>query len=183
VSEIGSSLHFWRAGRDDAREFVVRLRAAGRIVASNDRWTCFVPFDREDEARLAVEWSGTVLRWSYSGDYGLGVDFCRDGSRCGQMSFIWGTALTGQPPGGTFERELRSVLLDSDVLSAKNADDLERVLADVAAGSSAGKRVRDHVAEILGLAAFEWLSPEICLEVSLEDARKDYPDAEDVETP
>jgi hypothetical protein len=34
---------------------------------------------------------------------------------------------------------------------------------------------------ILDLAAVEFLSPETCLDVSLEDAREDYPDAEDIE--
>ena len=183
MSEIGTSFHVRRASHAVVRQFVIVRQVAGRIVASNDYWTCFVPFDREDEAKLVGQWRGTVLRWSYSDDYGLGVDFYRDGSRSGQMSFIWGTALTGQPPGGTFARELRSALVDSDVLSLNNADDLERLLVEVAAGSSAGKRVRDVVAEILGLAAFEWLSPEMCLEVGLDDARKDYPDAEDVERP
>lgn len=175
------SLHFWRASHDDVRQFVIGQGATGRIFASNPRWTCLVPFDRDDESRLLSHWEGIVLKWSYSEDYGLGLDFHRRGRMLGQASFIWGAVLTGQPPGGSFPGGLRSELLESGVLSTDSAADIENVIAQVAAGSISGCEVRDRVAAILELAAFEWLSPETCLQMGLEDTREDYPEAEDIE--
>jgi hypothetical protein len=129
-----------------------------------------------------VEWSGTVAKWSYADDYGLAVDFYRGGRRLGQLTFIWGTALTGQRPGGKFPPELRAELERTGVLSANGAEDIARLLADVAAGALSGAPVRNRSAATLDLAAFAWLAPETCLQVGLESTREEYPDAEDVET-
>ena len=51
-----------------------------------------------------------------------------------------------------------------------------------ALGRCLGSIVRDRVVEIFDLAAVEFLSPETCLQVALEDARELYPDAEDIES-
>jgi hypothetical protein len=181
VSDNEASLHFWRASRDDVRQFVISCGATGRIFADNANWTCLVPFDRDDEATLLTSWQGIVLNWSYSQDYGLGLNFHQGGRILGGASFIWGTGLRAHLPGGSFSRDLCSHLVASKVLSTEDTEQLEKVLADITAGSISGSVVRDRVAKILGLAAFELLSPETCLLESLESTREDYPDAEDIE--
>jgi hypothetical protein len=121
------------------------------------------------------------MRWSYADDYGLGLDFCDNGRMLGQASFVWGTALTGRAPGGNFPDELRSELLAGNVLTGRAIEEIQQVLADVTAGSVSGSTVRDRIAAILDLAAFAWLSPEICVREGLEELREEYPDAEDIE--
>ena len=73
MSEVGTSLHFWRARAADVRQFVAACGSDCRIVASNSHWTCVVPFDREDEPKLLSAWTGRAIYWSYSEDYGLGT--------------------------------------------------------------------------------------------------------------
>jgi len=180
MSEVGTSLHLWRAPAADVRGFVSALGVACRIVASNSHWTCVVPFDREDEPKLLSAWTGRAIYWSYSEDYGLGLDFYESGQFVAQASFVWGTALTGEPPGGNFPAELRRKLFGDEALPESGAAELERVLADLEAGLISGSVVRDRVAHIFELAAFEWLSPELCLQMGLEDVRQEYPDAEDI---
>ena len=180
MSEVGTSLHFWHAPSVDVRRFVTACEVACRIVASNPLWTCVVPFDRDAEPKLLGAWSGRVMAWSYSEDYGLGLDFYEGGRFVAQASFIWGTALTAEPPGGSFPDEIRSRLFGDDALPESGASELERVLADLEAGLISGSTVRDRVAKIFELAAFEWLSPETCLQLGLADMRWEYPDAEDI---
>jgi hypothetical protein len=183
MSEVGQSLHFWRSGHGELRDFLVTRGVTGRIVASNAQWTCFVPFDREDESRILGEWSGTAVRWSYAEDYGLGLDFYRDGRLLGQVSLIWGDALTGQPPGGNFSSELQSGLVRSGVLSTSGAAEVQLLLSAVTARTVSGSTVRDRMAKVLNVAAFEWLSPELCVQEDIELARQRYLDAEDIEAP
>lgn len=180
MSEVGTSLHFWRARHADIRSFATALGVACRIVASNGYWTSVVPLDREDEPKLLSGWSGRVMKWSYSDDYGLGLDFYQSGKFVGQASFIWTTGVTGEAPGGNFPEELRFWLFGLDALPESSAGEIALTLADLEAGLIPGSSVRNSVARILQLPAFQWLSPEYCLQQSLEDAREQYPDAEDI---
>jgi hypothetical protein len=176
MSERSESLHFWRSGREDVRRLVVSQNAGGRIVACNDRWLCFVPFERMEEDRVIANSKGLVLKWSYNDDYGLGLTFYRDGNELGEAAFVWGD----EPPSADLPPELASELRPLEVLST-NLGEIERVVQDVLARRVSAPDVRDRVGRALGLAAYEWLSPRDCIDMPIEAFRDSFPDAEDID--
>lgn len=181
MSEIATSFHFWCSDAKDLREYLLRVGVSARIVASNAHWTCIVPFSRDDDVSLMSRWAGIVMKWSYYEDYGLSLDFYHREQRLGEASFIWGMDLTDQSPGGTFPDTLRAELIGGGLLTTGNAQAISTLIEEITRGTAAGRTVRDRMGTLLRLPAFQFLSPEACLQVSLEDTRRAYPGAEDVD--
>jgi hypothetical protein len=176
MSERSESLHFWRLGFEDVRRLMVSQNVGGRIVACNDRWLCFVPFDQLDEDRVIANSRGLVLKWSYDDNYGLGLMFYSEGKELGQAAFIWGD----EPPSASLPAQLASALRSFEVAST-NLGEIERIAQDVLARRVIAPDVRDGVGRALGLAAYEWLSPQDCLGMPIEAFRENFPDAEDID--
>jgi len=181
MSEHSESLHFWRTSREQVRHLVVSQNVAGRIVALNDRWLCFVALDAADQQNIVAHAEGPLLKWSYYDDYALSVEFFRTSRLVGQASFVWGTGLTGQPSSASLPAQLVTALSGLG-FAEESLDELKRIALDVELNKARGIAIRDRVARALGLAAYEWLSPETCLEIPLEEFQEGYPDAEDIAT-
>ena len=181
MSEYSASLHFWHAEPADVRRAVTAQQAAGRIVAANDQWLCFVPFDPLDEQKIIPHSKGLVLKWTYYDDYALNLEFFYDGERLDQASFIWGVELAGHPPAASVPPQLASKLRGMGL--AASVDQLESLAPEVVTGVLASQEVRDGAARALGLAAHEWLSPQTCLGMPLDEFREGFPQAEDIDYP
>jgi hypothetical protein len=179
LSEISQSLHLWRASRTEARDLLNRLSESARIVASNDRWTCVVPVEVEALMAIARAAPAIVALWSYVDDYALEIVFFRDGTELGQLVFSWhrdaGFEATSNPESPTDELKLAGVLTHEAKL------ELAALSEEVQTGRARGEAVRDRAASLLGLAAYDWLSSETCFDISLEEHREQFPEAEDVE--
>ena len=179
MSELSQSLHFWRASHAQARELLNALSQPARIVASNDQWTCIVPTEVEALMGIAHVAPGIVALWSYVADYALEIVFFRDGEELGQLVFSWyrdaGFEATSDPESPVAE------LVRVGVLTANVAVGLATLEKEVANGLAGSTAVRDRAASLLGLAAYEWLSPETCFDTSLEDMHKQFPEAEDID--
>lgn len=175
------SLHFWHAEPDEVRRALAAQHAAGRIVAANGQWVCFVPFDPSDEQKIIPRSRGLVLKWTYYEDYAINLEFFDDGERLGQASFIWGVELAGHAPTASVPPQLGSKLRGIGL--AASVDQRERLAPRVATGVMDPEEVRDCAARALGLAAHECLSPQTCLDMPLDEFRSDYPEAEDVDYP
>lgn len=179
MSETSQSLHFWSSSKARIRRVLQDSAVvAARIVAENQRWICVVPSEIDALMEIAAAAGSLVAIWSYTEDVALEIIFYEDGREVGQLVFVWFA------PPGFDETEPESpidALVDAGVLTADSGAELAELREDVRFGKAQGDAVRDRAAKILGLAAYEWLSPEHCLELPLEAFRKRYPDAEDVE--
>lgn len=180
MSELSKSIHFWHTPRDAVRQPAASARAAGRIVASNTNWTCVVPFESAAFQQFAAAAPILALVWSYYDDAALNLEFVEAGSNVGVASLIWEPRLAPSSRAGV-DPALVSLLIERGVLSRASAIDFLALAQDVSNGEIAGEEVRDRVATLLGLAAYEWLSPEACVSISLEHFKSAYPEAEDLE--
>jgi hypothetical protein len=177
VSETSETVQFWRATPADVRAAAAAADVAGRIVASNECWTSFVPLEDDEASQLASEAPGTALVWQYSTNYGLGLAFFHAGDLQGEAWFRWET-LPGEPPHEASPAALLSFLAENRILDS--VVELEQLAQEVRVEQRAPEEVRDRAAELLRLPAYKWLSPTWCRDTPIESARERYPQAEDV---
>ncbi|HKO53848.1 MAG TPA: hypothetical protein VJV79_39345 [Polyangiaceae bacterium] len=175
MSEVSRSLHFWKGGHAELRLLAEKQSVVGRFVGANERWACAVVYGPEDEQQLLASAPGIVLVWWYADDYALNLAFHQAGRRIGELSLAWGSAKASAP----LRAPLLCWLLQEAVLDGSRVEQLLQLAREVDAGTLGGEPVRDRAAAILGLPAHEWLSPEMCIEVPLEQFREAYADAED----
>ena len=180
MSEASMSVHFWRMGGDEIRQLATSQAVSSRIVASNGFWTCVVPFEAEGATQLAKVAAHIALVWSYYGDYALNLEFFDGGREAGAISLIW---QPGMAPRAHAEMpvELLSYLVTQGVLTSTASAELEALARAVMNEEISGEDVRDAAAKIFRLAAYEWLSPDVCLDKPIEAFRQWYPEAEDIE--
>jgi hypothetical protein len=175
MSEVSESLHLWLAKPKDARRLAVANDIAVRILGTNERWTTLVPLE-DDEVEAAAEAApGLCLHWRYFDDFGLWLAFREDGQDIGTLSWEWQETRTANESSGLLERLSVLGILSSTTTLA--------LVDRFTSSHSDGRTLRNHVASTLGLPAHEWLSPQYCRSLSIEDERKRHPDAEDVDVP
>ena len=179
MSESSNSLHFWRTNRLQLRECVRVCRAGGRIVASNEDWTCFIPFEDEFFESVALGAARLVLHWAYDEDFGLRLSFFCAGRALGRLSFE--CSRSEESPLAAASNELSDELSVVGALSGASFQALRDLANEVLAGATSGTDVRDRAADILCLPAYAWLSPLNCIEQSLASFRRAFPDAEDID--
>ena len=172
MSEQSESVHVWRQDPNAVRAAANSAHIAGRIVASNDRWTCFVPSEDETSNLFAQCVAGIALVWSYAEDFGLWLTLFESGRQVGTINFEWGTA--PQPEVAKMHKLL------SDIGIAARLGDLHQMASEVEPQGRAPRDVRDAIAAALGLAAWDWLSPQYSSDTALEELRLDFPEAEEV---
>lgn len=174
MSEVSDNLHFWEATPRDVKRFALAAEVAGRIVASNERWTTFVPL--EDDAGTSILLAAPVLglRWTYFEDFGLGLAFFDAGAELGRLELGWQDA-----PLSPVLPNLMEVLRNKGVTDSFAS--LEQLARAVSAGTCAPRLVRDRAAALLGLPAYEWLSPRYCRDTPLDEIQRLYPNAEDLD--
>jgi hypothetical protein len=154
--------------------------ASGRTAKANERWISFVVLDRSLWKSVEDASRGLLLIWEYWSDYGLGLRFSLEGKAIGQLSFVWETALSEHPPGADLPENLLQTLSDLDVLAPAGLQELKQIATDVRNGLR-GYKVRERVARVLDIPAYDQLSPELAIETDIDDFRESFPDAEDVE--
>ena len=180
MSEVSTSVHFLGLGPQQTRKLAVASGFAGRIVATNQRWTCFVPFEDDQAMQVVLAASGVALLWTYAEDYALALSFFHGGALVGEGTLAWYEE-TYAPPVTPPSAELLDALAKVGVLSSEGVEQFAALTRQVAAGAIERDPVRDAAAAILGLAAYQWLSPRACLDTSVEVMRGQHPAAEDVD--
>jgi hypothetical protein len=178
MNESSQSLHFWKASADRIRAWSSSLPILTRFVATNSRWSCALTYDEEDAEALALSADGLVLLWMYDDDYVLELQIFRDKHTIGSLSFRW--RRFGALGGADLPVPVLTALRDFGVLSASTQNELTEIGRAVTAGEIRGDTVRDRVATLLNLAAYERLSSAACFQRPLEEFRKDFPAADDL---
>jgi hypothetical protein len=173
MSEQSESVHLWHADRNQVRRVAHESGVLGRIIASNERWTCFVPFEDESSEAFARGTPGLTLIWTYSADFGLWIALFEAGRKLGTLGFEWGTA-PGEASAVVIDRLRRDGIFEE-------FDDLLRLAVAVTPEGKDPKTLRNAVAARLGLAAYDWLSPAYSRDTPLEEIQAEFPSAEDLE--
>jgi len=172
MSENSESVHLWHRNASEVREIARDAGIIGRIVAHNERWTCFVPFEDGRSEFLAQKASGLALVWKYAEDFGLWITVFETGRHVGNLAFEWGV-----PATPAAERLLKWL---TDRSAQEGLDDVLPLVAEVTPDGRNPKEVRDTVAARLGIAAYDWLSPQYARETPLEEIQDEFPEVEDV---
>src|SRR5450755_2831333 len=157
MSEVSISVHFLGLSHEETRELLASVGAHGRIVATNERWTCVVPFEEEEVTEIALAAPRIALLWVYAADYALTLSFFQARHPLGEVSIVWHRELSDRP-GAPASAELLDVLARRGALSLENT----KRFAELARGEATAlkaREIRDQAAALFGLAAYEWLSP------------------------
>jgi hypothetical protein len=179
MSELSDSLHFWRASSAMVREAARAASVPGTIVASNSRWATFVSLEDDQHETLAELASTLTLHWRYSEDFCLLLTL-RNGSRVlGTSEIGWASIPHGTASDLAGNAGLRA-LSEAGILQTGVAQ-LELLARAVTGGKAPPEEIRDAAAQLLGLPAYEWLSPTYCSELSAAELIRRYPQAEQVE--
>ncbi len=108
MSEVSISVHFLGLSHEETRELVALAGLAGRIIATNDRWACFVPFEEDRVTEIALAAPDIALLWVYAADYALTLSFFQTQHPLGEVSIVWHRELS-DPPGTPPSAELLDV--------------------------------------------------------------------------
>jgi hypothetical protein len=176
LGEASESLHVWRATHGQTREFLLAAGVFGRIVASNERWTTFVPSENDEITKSVSLLPGLTLHWIYFEDFGLGLNFWENSKELGRAEFRWEAGL---------ELSIAPSLLES-LRARRVLDSFERLhelARDVVAGVCLPRDVRDGAAAMLGVPAYAWMSPGYGRDTSIDEIRRLFPRAEELERP
>lgn len=179
MSEVSTSVHLALMSHAETRALVTRADIGGRIVATNAKWTTFVPFDEEREVEVATAAPGIALTWAYGADFGLELMLFRAGEPLGGVSLAWHGGGSVGPPGSA--PAFTETLVRVEMLSREAGEHFRDLARKVSAGEVRGDFVRDAAAKILSLPAYRWLSPIGYVDTSIEALRELYPEAEDIE--
>jgi hypothetical protein len=174
VGEVAHSLHFWHMTPSSVRALAVSVGTAGRIYGSNGHWTTFVPLEEEEGLTMLAHSGGLALRWIYFQDFGLGLEFWDGGAELGRAEFHWESGQTHAVSTGLETRLAERGLS----VSIQSLLELARKVAD---RTEPPRALRDRAASLLGLSAYEWLSPQTVIDTAIETEREQFPEAEDVE--
>ena len=172
MSENSESVHVWQRNASEVSQ-IARLNGInGRIVASNERWTCFIPFEDGFSELFAKRAKGFVVVWKYADDFGLWISAFDAGRELGTLAFEW----------GALSRPVSQALLEwlKDRSRGDAMDDLLGLAAEVGPLGRKPREVRDAVAGRLGLPAYDWLSPHYARDTPIEEIQDEFPDAEDI---
>ena len=159
------------------RDLATATGVGGRIVASNERWTSFVPIEQDGINELAAAVPGLALSWLYAEDFGLGMTFFEATDILGELRFVWALA-HNQELATSVDLGLTNVLDSMGILDG--IDQLLKLTAAIAAQKRRPHEIRNAAAAMLGLPAYQWLSPRYCCDVSIEELRSRFPHVEDV---
>lgn len=178
MSESSQSLHFWHANVGQIRERAKSRGILTRFVKSNARWSSVLPYEQEEADLLACAGDGLAVLWSYDDDRSLQLVFYLDKRPRGGFGFTW----RGHNNRGTagLPTPIINLLVECGVLAADAREELDAIARAVIATEIHGRAVRDRVAAVLGLPAYEWLSSAVCLEQPIEKFREKFPEAEDL---
>jgi len=178
MSEVSISVHFLGLSHEETRELLASVGVHGRIVATNERWTCVVPFEEDQVTEIALAAPDIALLWVYAADYALTLSFFQAQHPLGEVSIIWREELS-DPRGVPASAELLDALAKRGALPLENTERFAELVRGKATAFEA-REIRDQAAALFGLAAYEWLSPRGCLDTSVEAMRERFLDAEDV---
>jgi hypothetical protein len=174
VGEVSESLHLWCGAASVGRSVTLSAGIAGRIIASNERWLTFVPFEAGQVSTALSALPGLCLHWTYFEDFGLGLAFWSRGTEVGRFELHWQTQ---EAAVISFDLEPRLQTLGMSV----SLEPLIGLAESVASRSISAATLRDRAAADFGLPAYKWLSPTTVLETPIEAERQRFPEAEDVE--
>lgn len=180
MSELSESLHFWRVSAPKVRQMVEAVGAPGWIIAESERWTSFVSLEEHEHEQLAETVSAITLHWAYAEDFCLVLTVREGDTLLGECELAW-----SKVPGETAPVPMRSEQLDRLVEMGIFVDDpaqLETLASAVIAGEARPEQLRDLAAQLLGLPAYEWLSPSYCADLGLAKLRERYPTADEIES-
>jgi hypothetical protein len=162
VSEFSCSYHI---RTDDARDALQRLRKAkisGLAFGPANGWLTFVPYANLAELRghadsplfaqrLSRLTGSEVLHYRFAEDHGWMFALAREGTIVSQFAGWW-------DPISSVEREQLDLKALTPLVSAEA---LEPLLEPFDAGKSAEEQPAYRFADLLGLPAYKWLSPEL----------------------
>jgi hypothetical protein len=178
MSEVSISVHFLGLSHQETHQLAAESGVAGRIIATNGRWTCFVPFEENQVTEIALAVPDIALLWIYAADYALTLNFFLARHPLGEVSVVWHRE-PSDPPAIPASERLLDALAKHGVLSVEAAERFAALARSEVTPADA-REVRDKAAALLGLPAYEWLSPRACLDTSVEAMRDRFSDAEDI---
>lgn len=179
MSELSESLHFWRTSPAQVAEMVRAAAVPGRIIAANERWTSFVSLEEHEHEQLAESVPALTLHWAFAEDFCLMLTVRDAGKLVAECELGWSPIPEETAPVPMRSNHLEA-LLEIGIL-VEPAARLELLASAVVARTAIPEQVRDAAARLLGLPAYEWLSPSYCADLGLSQLRQQYPSSEDVE--
>src|SRR5262249_32310859 len=122
VSESSESLQLFRQGIEGAQRLLLSCNAPGVIGRSNDRWVSCVLLAPSLEADVINRSEGILARYHFDSDYGLLLNFFRDGEPIGDL------VVRSNPNDVHCSDCLTSTLIAAQVLDPDQISSLMRVL-------------------------------------------------------
>ena len=165
MSEFSSSFHIWTDNPTDSEQRLRRGKVSGIVFGPASRWLTFVPYanlrayhGRVDPADFAADLCRIVgcpvLHYRYGEDHGWTFVLARPRAAVSRFACWW-------DPVPTIERDG----LDLEVLSTfAPLDAIEPLLQTLDRHAASEKEPAYRFAELLGLPAYKWLSPELAQE-------------------
>jgi hypothetical protein len=162
VSEFSSSFHIWTDNSADAEQRLRRSKVSGIVFGPADHWLTFVPYANLPAYRRRVEPADftadlsrivgcPVLHYRYAEDHGWTFALAQPRAAFQRFACWWGPVPTVDRDG-----------LDPDALAPfAQSEGIEPLLQALDRQSASVEQPAYRFAELLGLAAYKWLSPDL----------------------